>query len=72
MPLDASDKIRAVQQLAIFSGYVAKQAILYPRVNVSTCSGFYGSTTIHTYNSYATKIDIEQGRIYYSTVGCLD
>ena len=66
MPLDASDKIRSIQQLTIFSGYVATQASLNPKLNVSTCTGFYGSTTIHKYDSYAKKIDIEQGRIYFS------
>ena len=64
--MDASDRIRKIQQLTIFNGYVIGKAILQPTVNISTCAGFYGSTTIHSYDSYTTKTDIEQGLKYYS------
>ena len=67
MPLEASDKIQKIQQLTLFSGYVAAQASINPRLNVSTCAGYYGSTTVHTYSSYETKTNIEQGLKYYST-----
>ena len=63
MPLDASDRIRKIQELALFSGYVATN----PRVNVSTCSTFYKSTTSRTFNTYEYKTQIEGGRIYFST-----
>lgn len=65
MPLDASDKIRTIQQLTLFNSYISQKAILQPNVNVSTCAGFYGSTTIHKYDSYATKTNIEQGLKYF-------
>ena len=67
MPLDASDRIRKIQQLALFNGFVRTEASLRPNINVSTCSGFYASTAIHSYDSYTTKIDLEQGLKYYST-----
>jgi hypothetical protein len=67
MPLDASDRIRTIQQLALFNGYVTRQTTLNPRLNVSTCAGYYGSTTVHTYNSYETKTYLEQGLQYYSS-----
>jgi len=67
MPLDASDRIRKIQQLSIFNGYVITKATQQPTVNVSTCTGFYGSTTIRSYDSYTTKTDIEQGLKHYST-----
>lgn len=67
MPFDESDRIRKIQQLTLFNGYVRTQTTLRPTLNVSTCAGFYGSTTIHKYDSYTTKVDLEQGLKYYST-----
>ena len=67
MPLDASDRIQKIQQLALFNGFVRTESVLHPTLNVSTCSGFYGSTTTHKYDSYETKINVEQGLKYFST-----
>lgn len=63
MPLDASDKISKVQEIALFKGY----SIANPRVNVSTCSIFYNSSNTRNFNTYEYKTQIQEGRIYFST-----
>jgi hypothetical protein len=67
MPLDASDRIRKIQEIALFQGYAVQQNTLQPDVNVSTCATFYGSTIIHKYTDYQYKAQIEGGRKYFST-----
>jgi len=67
MPLDASDRIRRMQEITIFNGYAIAQQTIQPAVNLATASGFYSSSTIHTYTDYTNKAQIEQGRKYYST-----
>jgi hypothetical protein len=63
MPLDASDKIRKIQETVLFTGYVNKT----PRVNVSSCTTFYNSSNTRAFNTYEYKTQIEEGRIYFST-----
>jgi hypothetical protein len=63
MPLDASDKIRKVQEIALFKGY----AIQNPRVNVSSCTTFYNSSNTRVFNTHEYKTQIQEGRIYFST-----
>lgn len=67
MPLDASDRIRKIQEIAIFQGYAIAQQRLQPGVNVSSCTGFNSSTTVHKFNTFETKQQIEEGRVYFST-----
>jgi hypothetical protein len=64
--MDASDKIRKIQEITVFQGYANVNRIIQPGVNVSSCATFYTST-IHTYPTYAYKAQIEEGRIYFST-----
>lgn len=66
MPLDASDKIRKIQEIAIFTGYAIEQRTLQPGVNVSSCTGFYTSTLLK-FPSYDQMYKIEEGRVYFST-----
>lgn len=66
MPLDASDRIRKIQEIAIFTRYVYDKQASQPGVNVSSCTGFALSTT-HKYSSYELKNKIEEGRVYFST-----
>jgi hypothetical protein len=63
MPLDASDRIRKIQQIALFSGYVNQN----PTYNVSTCTTFYNSTNKRVFNTHTYKTQIQEGRIYFST-----
>ena len=67
MPLDASDKIRKVQEIAIVQGYAIAKQTSQPGVNVSTCSGFYSNTTIHKFADYAYRQQVEDGLQYFST-----
>ena len=67
MSLDASDRIRKIQEITLFQGYAIKQQTLQPGVNVSTCSGFYNSTTKRVYTDYAYKASIQTGLTYFST-----
>jgi hypothetical protein len=62
MPLDASDRLRKIQETVLFTGYVKSK----PNVNVSSCTSFYKST-IKNFNTYGYKSQIESGRIYFST-----
>lgn len=66
MPVDASDRIRKTQEIAIFQGYVLQKQISQPGVNVSSCIGFQTST-IHKFETFNYANQIEQGRIYFST-----
>ena len=63
MPLDASDRIRKIQEIALFSGYVASNS----KTNVSSCSTFYNSSNTRNFNTYEYKAQIQEGRIYFST-----
>ena len=67
MPLDASDRTRKIQEIALFQGYAIKQQTLQPGVNVSTCTAFYSTITKHVYTDYAYKASIEEGLTYFST-----
>ena len=67
MPLDASDRIRKIQEIALFTGYVLQKQVSQPGVNVSTCSAFYNTSNIHKYTDYAYKNSIEDGINYFST-----
>jgi hypothetical protein len=68
MPLlDASDKIRRIQQTALFEGYAIGKQTSQPGVNVSTCTTFYSQSTIRKYNDYTYKNQIQEGLIYFST-----
>lgn len=66
MPLDASDRIRKIQEIALFQGFAIAKQRTQPGVNVSTCTGFYGST-LHQFQTFETKQKIEEGRVYFST-----
>ena len=67
MPLDASDRIRKIQEIAVFNGYVAMKQISQPGVNVSTCSGFHSASTVNKFKSYDTMYKVEEGLGYFST-----
>ena len=68
MPLlDASDKIRRIQQTALFEGYAIGKQTTQPGVNVSTCDTFYSQSTIRKYNDYTYKNQIQDGLVYFST-----
>lgn len=66
MPLDASDRIRRIQEIAIFQGYAIAKQTTQPGVNVSTCVTFHTST-INNFITYETKYAIQEGRGYFST-----
>jgi hypothetical protein len=66
MPLDASDRIRRIQEIAIFQGYVVMKQGSQPGVNVSTCATFHTST-INNYKSYERKYAVQEGLGYFST-----
>jgi hypothetical protein len=65
MPLDASDRIRRIQEITIFHGYAVMKQKTDPGANVSTCIGFH--STVNNYTSYASKYAIQEGRGYFST-----
>ena len=67
MPLDASDKIRRVQEIALFQGYAIGKQTTQPGVNVSTCDTFYSQSTIRKYDDYTYKYQIKEGLPYFST-----
>ena len=67
MPLDASDRIKKIQDIALFKGYVTMKQGSQPGVNVSTCTGFHGASTINNFSSYYTMYNVEQGLKYFST-----
>ncbi len=66
MPLDASDRIRRIQEIAIFQGYAIGKQTTQPGVNVSSCTGFYTSS-INKFASYELNYQTQQGRVYFST-----
>ena len=67
MPLDASDKIRRIQQTALFQGYAIGKQTSQPGVNVSTCDTFYSQSTIRKYDDFTYKYQIKEGLPYFST-----
>ena len=67
MPLDAIDRIRKIQEIAIFQGYAIAKRTSQPGVNVSSCSGFYNTSTIHKFSDYAYRQQVEEGQVYFST-----
>jgi hypothetical protein len=68
MPLlDASDKIRRIQQIALFQGYAIGKQTTQPGVNVSTCDTFYSQSTIRKYNDFTYKYQIQEGLPQFST-----
>ena len=67
MPLDASDKIRRIQEIAIFQGYAIAKQTSQPGVNVSTCNTFYSQSTIRKYDDFTYKYQIQEGLPYFST-----
>jgi hypothetical protein len=67
MPLDASDRIRKIQEIAVFQGYVVEKQTSQPNVNVSSCTGFYGKSNIHKFTDYAYRQQVEEGQVYFST-----
>jgi hypothetical protein len=66
MPLDASDRIRRIQEIAVFQGYAIAKQRSQPGVNVSSCATFHTST-INNFITYETKYAIQEGRVYFST-----
>jgi hypothetical protein len=66
MPLDASDRIRRIQQTTLFQGYAIQKQTTQPGVNVSSCTGFQFST-LHQFQTFDYGYKIEEGRVYFST-----
>jgi hypothetical protein len=66
MPVDASDRIRKLQEIALFQGYAIQKQMTQPGVNVSSCIGFQMST-LHKFETFNYANQIEQGRVYFST-----
>ena len=66
MPLDASDRLRRINDIAVFQGFVIQKQIQQPGVNVSSC-GTFQTSTIHNFGTFNRAYDIEQGRVYFST-----
>jgi len=67
MPLDASDKIRRIQEIALFQGYAIANKTIQPTANVSTCTGFYNQSTLHKFVDYNYKYSIQEGLPLFST-----
>ena len=63
MPLDASDRIRRIQETVLYTGYYIKN----PSTNFSTCSVAQTSSNNRAFNTYEYKNQIYQGRSYFST-----
>ncbi len=66
MPLDASDRIRKIQEIALFQGYAIAKQTTQPGVNVSTCATF-ATSTINQFQTFEYKTQIVGGRVYFST-----
>ena len=66
MPLDASDRLRRLQETTIFQGYAIAKQTTQPGVNVSSCATFY-SSTIQNYEDFQIRTQVLEGRIYFST-----
>ena len=67
MPVDASDRLRRINDIAVFKSFVIQKQIQQPGVGVSTCQGFNGTSTIRNFGTFNRAYDIEQGRVYFST-----
>jgi len=67
MPLDASDKIRKIQEIKVTQGYIIAKQTTQPDVNVSTCTGFYAYSTIRNFTDYSLRQQTEDGIQYFST-----
>jgi hypothetical protein len=67
MPLDASDKIRKIQEIKVTQGYAIGKQTTQPGVNVSTCAGFYAYSTIRNFTEYSLRQKTEDGLQYFST-----
>lgn len=63
--MDASDKIRKLQNFAVYNGFAVAQATIQPTTNFSTLCGF--DTAIHKYTDYAQKVQVYEGLKLYST-----
>lgn len=59
--MDASDIIRKREAIAVFNGYKEIQTIAQPTINISTCCGFYGVSTIRKFVDYQQYNDVVQG-----------
>jgi len=66
MPLDASDKIRKIQEIKVTQGYIIAKQTTQPGVNVSTCTGFYAYSTIRNFTDYSLRQQTEDGIQYFS------
>lgn len=67
IPMDASDRIRKVNEITVFSGYIIKNQLINPRFDVSTICRTV-STPANLYTDYDNKVSIEKGRIHFSTL----
>lgn len=59
--MDAGDIIRKRQTIAVFNGYKQTQTIEQPSINISTCAGFYGQSTIHSFKTYENLQNVVVG-----------
>lgn len=69
--MDASDRVRRMQETVLFTGYAIQKQTTQPGVNVSSCSGFQNST-IQNFQTYEYATQIVQGRAYFSTCQATD
>jgi len=67
MPLDASDRIRRIQEIKVFQGFAIDKQTTQPGVNVSSCAGFYSTNTLHKFGDYSYRQQVTEGRVYFST-----
>ena len=65
--MDASDRLRRLQDLKLFQGYTIQQQTLQPGLNVSTCSGFTSPSTIRNFVTYNYANKVTAGLAYFST-----
>lgn len=63
--MDASDKIRKLQNMAAYNGFAVAQHTIQPTTNFSTLCGF--DTAIHKYTDYLQKVQVYEGLKLYST-----
>jgi hypothetical protein len=63
--MDASDKIRKMQNLAAYKGFAVDQRTIQPTTNFSTICGF--DNAIHKYTDYLQKVQVYEGLKLYST-----
>lgn len=64
--MDASDRVRRMQETVLFTGYAIQKQTTQPGVNVSSCSGFQNST-IQNFQTYEYATQIVEGRALFST-----